>query len=75
MMSDHCQELADKLSGYIDGEIDGEELDTMIKHLEECQCCQKCLETLQATRNMISKMERPEIPPDMKERLKSCLKK
>lgn len=73
-MSDHCRDLADRLSAYIDGELSGEELNEVLRHIEECECCAHCMEEIKATRDAIAGMECPEMPGEVKDRLRSCLK-
>ena len=74
-MSEHCRQLADKLSAYLDGELQEKDAKEVMKHLEECECCRHCVETLKLTRDTVRKMSKPEMPKDMKDRLKSCLRK
>jgi len=74
-MDEHCKELMEKLSGFLDGEVGGREVEEILEHLEECECCKHCYETLKATREMVRTMPAPEMPQDLKDRLKACLKK
>ncbi len=73
-MSD-CKEHFDKLSAYLDGELSGENVSELLRHLEECDCCRSCLETLKASRELLSRMPAPEMPEDMKSRLKECIRR
>ncbi len=73
-MSDHCQELMERFSEYLDGEMCDEECQELLGHLEECACCKNCLETLRQTKNLLNKMPAEDMPADLKERLKNCLK-
>jgi anti-sigma factor RsiW len=73
-MKNECAELEERLSAFLDGEAPEEDVAELLKHLEECHCCRSCLETLRATRALLRKMPHPEIPPEMKARLKACLK-
>ena len=74
-MSQHCQELADRLSAYLDGELMGDDLASVLAHLEECPRCRHCLSTLRTTRDLLRKLPGPCLPDDAKDRLKACLKK
>jgi len=74
-MKEDCRELTEKLSAFLDGEAEGKDLDRILAHLEECRCCRHCLDTLRVTREALKKIKPPEMPADMKKRLKACLKK
>jgi anti-sigma factor RsiW len=74
-MDEHCKELMEKLSSYLDGEAESREVEEILAHLEKCDCCRHCYETLKATRQMVQTMPAPEMPRDLKNRLKACLKK
>ena len=73
-MKGDCIKLADKISAHLDGELSGKELADLLRHLEECGCCRNCLDTLRQTRNMLERLPAPEMPADLKARLKACLK-
>jgi len=74
-MNKTCHELADQLSACLDGELEGECLEEILTHLEECDCCKQCADEIKATRDLIGKLPPPQMPEDMKQRLKACLKK
>ena len=40
----HCLEMFDKLSEYIDGELDHATCEKIQKHAENCVACFSCLE-------------------------------
>jgi len=73
-MKEDCQQLIERVSAYLDGEVEGQDLAELLHHLEECRCCQHCLATLRATRELLRKMPAPQLPDDLKARLKACLK-
>jgi anti-sigma factor RsiW len=73
-MKNECAELAERLSAFLDGEAPEADVAGLLQHLEKCHYCRSCLETLRATRALLQKMPSPEIPPEMKARLKACLK-
>jgi len=43
------QDVKDRLSAYLDGELSPREMSTVKQHLATCQDCQCCLDTLQQT--------------------------
>jgi len=73
-MDEHCKELMQKFSEYLDGEACDEECQEILKHIEECECCKHCMDTLKYTKDFLNHMPRTELPDDMKDRLKQCLK-
>ena len=73
-MKGDCLKLADKISVHLDGELSGPELTDLLRHLEECQCCRHCLETIRQTRKLLECLPPPEIPTDLKAKLRACLK-
>jgi anti-sigma factor RsiW len=70
-----CKDHFDKISACLDGDLAECEMDEVLKHLQECPCCQECHDTIKAVKEMLGKMPQPEMPPDLKARLKSCLEK
>jgi anti-sigma factor RsiW len=73
-MKDECLRLAEKISALLDGDLGGPELAELLRHLDECGCCRHCLETLRQTRALLERLPAPEMPPELKARLKACLK-
>ena len=73
-MDQHCKDLMERFSEYLDGEMCDEECQDIIKHIEECGCCKHCMDTLKITKDMLNKMPKPDMPQDLKSKLKACLK-
>ncbi|HUT52326.1 MAG TPA: zf-HC2 domain-containing protein [bacterium] len=73
-MDKECQDLTDRLSAYLDGDLAGDDLEEIIKHLDECGCCRECLGELRQVRDALRKMKAPEVPAGLTDRLKACLK-
>lgn len=74
-MHDHqqCRELFEKLSEYIDNELDQADCDTIEKHLRQCPPCQACLATLQQTVAMCRELKSSAIPEDVSNRLRAMI--
>ncbi len=72
-MDQECRDLTDRLSAYLDGELAGDDLAEIIRHLEECGCCRECLNEIRAVRDALRKIKTPEMPPGLTDRLKTCL--
>ena len=58
----HCLELFEKLSEYIDSELDEATCREIETHLQECMQCRVCLETLKRS-VAICRHSTPSAPP------------
>lgn len=74
-MNRDCAKLIELCFAYLDGELEDKKLEMVLRLLEERVCCRHCHETLRQTRELLSRMPSPELPAELKERLKGCLKK
>jgi len=72
-MHDHdhqqCRSLFEKLSEYIDNELDEALCEKIEHHLKGCPPCQACLATLKQTVAMCKQMKSARVPKDFSERL------
>jgi anti-sigma factor RsiW len=69
----HCLEMFEKLSEYIDGELDHATCAEIKKHAEDCVACFACLETLKRTVALCKNAEDKPIPPNLSEKLKAII--
>jgi anti-sigma factor RsiW len=69
----HCLEMFEKLSEYIDGELDHATCAEIQKHAEDCLACFSCLETLKRTVALCKNVAEKPIPPNLSEKLKEIL--
>jgi len=76
-MHDHeqCRVFFEKLSEYVDQELDQATCDVIEKHLRECPPCQACLVTLKQTVALCRKMKSASVPDDFSRRLHAVLNK
>lgn len=58
----HCLELFDKLSEYIDGEMDEVRLREIDAHISECLACFACLQSLRQTIALCKHAGRQPVP-------------
>ena len=58
-----CDEIQDRLSAYLEGEIEPTERRTIEIHLEECVRCRQELALLQRTVSALQSLETIEVPP------------
>jgi len=70
-----CRALFDKLSEYIDNELDQPTSGTIEKHLRQCEPCQACLATLKRTVALCHELEPAVIPQDLALRLRRMILK
>ena len=69
----HCLEMFEKLSEYIDGELDHTTCAEIQKHAEDCVACFSCLETLKRTVDLCKNVEQKPVPTDLSDKLKEII--
>jgi len=69
----HCLEMFDKLSEYIDGELDHAACEKIQKHAENCVACFSCLETLKRTVALCKNVAEIPIPLELSRKLKEII--
>jgi anti-sigma factor RsiW len=65
----HCLELFDKLSEYLDHELDEITCRHIEKHVKECMPCCVCMETLKRTIALCRSAKDKPVPGDFSKRL------
>jgi anti-sigma factor RsiW len=68
-----CQDAIALLSDYLESALGAEAIADLERHLRDCAPCVAYLNTFRATRAMVAGTERVEMPPEMRERLRSFL--
>jgi anti-sigma factor RsiW len=76
-MHDHrkCRALFEKLSEYIDNELDAANCDAIEAHLQHCPPCQSCLATLQQTVALCRELKTAAMPEAASQRLRTMIEK
>jgi len=69
----HCLEMFEKLSEYIDGELDHETCAQIQKHAEGCVACFACLETLKRTVALCKTVSDKPVPQNLSAKLKEII--
>ncbi|MDX2502538.1 MAG: zf-HC2 domain-containing protein [Deltaproteobacteria bacterium] len=69
-----CLEMFEKLSEYIDGELDHATCEEIEKHANNCVACFACMETLKKTVALCKNVEDQPIPQDFSDKLKEIIK-
>jgi anti-sigma factor RsiW len=68
-----CIAMFEKLSEYIDGELDPVTCSEIEKHLEECLPCKICLLTLTKTVRLCKEVTQNPVPEDLSQRLREMI--
>ena len=76
-MHDHhkCRELFEKLSEYLDNELDAANCDAIETHLQNCPPCQACLATLKQTVAMCRELKASAMPEAASNRLRIAIER
>ena len=69
----HCVAMFEKLSEYIDGELDLATCKEIELHIELCAACKICLATLKTTIHLCESMASNPVPPSFSKRLEALL--
>ncbi|MBS1706942.1 MAG: zf-HC2 domain-containing protein [Armatimonadetes bacterium] len=64
-----CRKTQASLSAYIDGELGGQEMLRVRKHLQQCQACAAEAEVLRFAQQLLADMPCPEVPIGLEDRL------
>jgi hypothetical protein len=69
----HCLSMFEKLSEYIDNELDEMTCRDIERHVEECGPCKLCLETLKRTVKLCNKVDSTPVPESVSLKLKELI--
>ena len=69
----HCLELFEKLSEYIDGELDEPTYKEMTAHLKACIFCRVCFETLKRSVDICRQTETKSMPTTLSKRINTLI--
>jgi anti-sigma factor RsiW len=69
----HCLELFEKLSEYLDNELDDVTCKEIENHIKECVPCFVCLQTLKRTVDLCKKTADRPVPPDFSKKLRKAI--
>jgi len=72
-MKDACRRCFQKVSEYLDGELEREICEEVEAHLRECPQCSKCYDSLRKTIQLCREGAMEEIPQDVHRRLRSAI--
>ena len=69
----YCVAMFEKLSEYIDGELDSAACKEIESHIELCAACKICLATLKTTILLCGSITSKPVPPSFSQRLEALL--
>ncbi len=69
----HCLELFEKLSEYLDDELDQITCRQIENHVKQCLPCYICMETLKRTVDLCRKAKNKPLPGDFSKRLHAMI--
>ena len=73
-MKDHCRRHFERLSEFIDGELDLMTSDEIKAHLESCPECAACLATFRKTVDLYKNLDPETLPPRFITELKKFIR-
>ncbi len=73
-MEADCREYFERVSEYLDGELDEELCRRIRKHLDQCPECMDCIESLRKTVRLCRQAGRDRIPAETRARLSKALR-
>ena len=73
-MHEDCKEYFERISEYLDGELDLGTCEKIESHLRDCPECEDCFGSLKKSVKLCKGLPREEIPEDMRERLRAALR-
>ena len=68
-----CLKLFERLSEYLDRELDDATCQEIEAHLGECPPCKVCMETLKRTVDLCRNLKQQKVPPDFSQRLQELI--
>ncbi len=72
-MHEECKDLFERISEYIDGEVDQITCEKIEEHFRDCPECKTCFESLKKSVSLCKEMPNEEVPIEAKQRLRASL--
>ena len=73
-MHEDCKEYFERISEYLDGELDGSLCEKIERHLRACPECRDCIESLKKTVGLCKKIPPEQVPREVRKRLRETLR-
>jgi len=68
-----CLEMFEKLSEYIDGELDHTTCEEIERHAKDCVACFSCMETLKRTVALCKNAQEQPVPQEFSKKLQEII--
>jgi anti-sigma factor RsiW len=68
---EHCRDLLEQLSRYIDGELHDVDRRAVTLHLKRCPCCEEFVESLRRTVTVCRQAGQRRLPTDVRARARA----
>ncbi len=72
-MHEDCKVFFEKISSYLDGELDAETCEKIDRHLKGCPACLSYFESLKKTVEICRKFPSKKVPKEIRKRLRAAL--
>lgn len=73
-MHEECRKHADRISEFLNGELDEAAREEIEQHLCDCPECRKCVASLRKTVDVLKRSPRETVPADTKRRIREALR-
>ena len=73
-MKEECKKDFQRMSEYLDGELNSDICREIEDHLRHCPECRECVDSLQKSIELCKKAAAEKITPDMRGRLRAALR-
>ena len=73
-MREDCKQYFERISEYLDGELDEQISRKIDRHLQDCPECQDCINSLRRSIQLCKDAGKEEMPADIRDRLKLTLR-
>jgi RNA polymerase sigma-70 factor (ECF subfamily) len=74
-MTDDFEKNFEKISDYLDGELDPDNCREIERHIKECPKCRNCLDSLKKLKTLCRESSQEKLPPEAHKRLLNTLRK
>jgi len=73
-MKEECKKDFERMSEYLDGELNDDICREIKSHLRHCPECRECVDSLRKSIELCKKVAEEEITADMRKRLRAALR-
>ncbi len=69
----NCADYQKLFSPYLDGQVNGKQMRTLTRHMQECEKCAKEYAAIQRTQEMLAGLGKAKVPADLALRLRLAI--